>query len=440
MRTLLVLTLALAACGRGPDPENFGPPVMALVGASLIDGTSAGPVEDSVILVSGERITAAGPRSAVKIPPQAQVLDLEGKHVLPGLIDLHVHYAPEPAEMPRILGAQLALGVTGVRSIGTDDEARLAVLREAQSGAFPAPEVWTAGLGFTAPGGHPIAQADVYRPETPDDARMLVKDLGLKNVDFIKMWIDDKYGTLPKISLGVREAIVDESVELVIPVVAHIFDQADVLHLGELGVVDFLHSVRDKEPMEREFVDYALKKGLWFTPTLTVIESNWLFPQNPQLIEADVEGRAGMSAATRLDLKDPAWREEKLQSAPLEILRPELGRSQRFVKQMHDAGVYIGLGSDSNGATIPAGWGTHNELRLLVEAGLTPHEAILAGTARSAMRLNVGNERGRLVPGFRADLIVLDADPLADINNTRAIWKVMRGGRWVDREALLQMP
>ena len=440
MRIVLVLTLLLAACGGGTAPEDFGPPVMALVGARLIDGTNAEPIDDSTILVMGERVTVVGPRSIVKIPPHAQIIDLEGKHVLPGLIDLHVHYEPGPAEMPRVLGAQLALGVTGVRSIGTDDDARLAVLREAQSGAFPAPDIWTAGLGFSAPGGHPIAQADIYRPETPEDARTLVKELRVKNVDFVKMWIDDKYGALPKISVLVREAIVNEAVEQVIPVVAHVFDQADVLHLGELGVVDFLHCVRDKEPVDRQFVDYALERGLWFTPTLTVIESNWLLAENPGLIEGDPEGRAGMSAEARANFQDAAWRQEKLQSAPLEILKPELGRSQRFVKQMHDAGVYIGLGSDSNGATIPAGWGAHNELRLLVEAGLTPHEAILAGTARSAMRLNVGNERGRLVPGFRADLIVLDADPLADINNSRAISRVMQAGRWVDREALLETP
>ena len=439
MRKLLVLTLLLGACA-APAPEEYGPPVMALVGGRLIDGTTADPIDESVILIQGERVTAAGPRSVVRVPSHAQVVDLEGKHILPGLIDLHVHYEPSPEEMPRVLGAQLALGVTGVRSIGTDDDARLAVLREAQLGAFPAPSIWTAGLGFTAPGGHPISQPDVYRPETPEEARILVKELGVKNVDFIKMWVDSKYGALPKISLSVREAIVDEAVEQVIPAVAHIFDEADVYHLGELGVVDFLHSVRDKEPVDRRFLDYVLSKGIWFTPTLTVIESNWLLAENPQLIEADVEGRAGMTAEARSQFQDPAWREQKLQAPPLTILRPELGRSQRFVKQLHEAGVYIGLGSDSNGATIPAGWGTHNELRLLVEAGLSPRDAILAGTARSAMRLNIGAERGRLVPGFRADLIVLDADPLADINNTRAISRVMQAGRWVDREALLRTP
>lgn len=439
MRTLLVLTLLLGACA-GPAPEEFGPPVTALVGARLIDGTTADPIDDAVILIQGERITAAGRRAAVKVPPHAQVVDLAGKHILPGLIDLHVHYEPSPEEMPRILGAQLALGVTGVRSIGTDDDARLAVLRKAQLGEFPAPSVWTAGLGFTAPGGHPISQADVYRPERADDARILVKELGVRNVDFIKMWVDSKYGSLPKISLSVREAIVHEAVEQIIPVVAHIFDEADVYHLGELGVVDFLHSVRDKGPVDRRFLDYVAQKGIWFTPTLTVIESNWLLAENPQLITKDAEGLAGMSAEARANFQDPAWREQKLASVPLDILKPELGVSQRFVKQLDDAGLFIGLGSDSNGATIPAGWGTHNELRLLVEAGLSPRDAILAGTARSAMRLNIGSERGRLVPGFRADLIVLDADPLEDINNTRAIARVMQGGRWVDREALLQTP
>ncbi|MBI1356197.1 MAG: amidohydrolase family protein [Acidobacteria bacterium] len=436
MRVVACLVLLFGACVQAPPLE--GPTPLALVGARLIDGTDAPPTHDAVVLIQGDRILAAGSRSAVRIPSNAETLDLAGKYILPGLIDLHVHYAPPAEQLPKILGAQLAFGVTAVRSVGTDDETRMEVLRQAGEGAFPAPEIWTSGLGFTAPGGHPLDQPAVYRPNAPDEARALVRELAAQQADFVKMWVDSKYGSLPKIPLLVREAIVDEAVEQVIPVVAHIFDEADVYHLGELGVTDFLHSVRDKEPMDRKFIDYALSKGIWFTPTLNVIESNWLFAENPGLLEGDKEAQAAMSPEALAQARDPEARRRKLEMAPLDILKPELGRSQRFVKQMHDAGVYIGLGSDSNGASIPAGWGTHNELRLLVEAGLTPQEAILAGTARAAMRLGVGAERGRLVPGYRADLLVLDADPLADIANSRSIARVMQGGHWVDREALLR--
>ena len=436
MRGLLaVIVLLGASCAQTPPLE--GPTPLALVGARLIDGTDAPPIDNAVVLIQGERILAAGPRSAVRLPPNAEVIDVAGKHIMPGLIDLHVHYAPPPDQMPRILGAQLALGVTAARSIGTDDDARLEVLRRAREGAFPAPDVWTAGLGFTAPGGHPIDQLDVHRPSTPDEARALVRELVARRVDFVKMWVDSKYGSLPKIPLGIREAVAHEAVEHLLPAVAHIFDEADVYHLAELGVTDFLHSVRDKEPMDGKFLDYARSKGLWFTPTLTVIESSWLFAENPALLEGDQEARAATSTEALAQIRDPEVRARRLAARRWTSSSPSWSaRSASSGRSTPPESMSARLRQQRR--LDPGRLGTHNELRLLVAAGLTPHQALLAGTARGAMRLGVDAERGRLVPGYRADLLVLDADPLADINNSRSIARVMQAGRWVDREALLR--
>jgi imidazolonepropionase-like amidohydrolase len=296
----------------------------------------------------------------------------------------------------------------------------------------------TAGLGFSHPDGHPAGLEPIYRPATPEQAREQVLALAHQRVDFVKMWVESKYGSIPKISTEVREAIVDAALSHGIPVVAHIFDEEDVYHLAVRDVTDFLHTVRDKEPMDAEFLELCKSRSLSFTPTLTVIEAQWLLMERPEVLLEDPEVRAASSAETAAQLADPAWRQERLKAVPLDIVKPELGRSQRFVKQMHAEGVWLGLGSDSNGATIPHGWGAHNEMRLLVEAGLTPLDVIRIATEASARRLGGhGADIGTLEPGKRADLLVLDADPTVEITDVRKIARVMQGGEWIDRAALL---
>jgi imidazolonepropionase-like amidohydrolase len=426
---LLLALLLLTACGSLP-PEN-AKPLVAIVGARLIDGSGAAPIEDSVIVIDGTRIRSAGARSVTPVPQGGEIVNGAGKTVIPGLVDVHVHYPDDPAEMERGLRAQLYFGVTTVRSTGADTDQLLDVIADLRAGKIPGPRLYTAGRGFTHPKGHPIAQ----RPASPEQAREQVGELAAQNVDFLKIWVDSIYGTQPKITPEIRRAIVEEAGKRHIPVVAHIADEEDVYQLGELGVNDFLHTVRDKEP-DAKFLEFAKGHGLSFAPTLTAIQRAWYFAENPQALE-DPGVRFGMNAAALAEMENPQTRQHLLDNPNLPRSRDELARAERFVQQMSAAGVTLLVGSDSGAGPIPEGWGTHNEMALLVEAGLAPLEVIHMATGRGAARVSKGEpEYGLLQPGKIADLILLDANPLQDIHNTRKIARVMQAGRWLDRAAL----
>jgi imidazolonepropionase-like amidohydrolase len=430
----LLLLLLFSACGSLP-PEN-PKPIIAIVGAKLIDGGDAGPIQDSVIVIEGTRIRAAGPRSSTPVPQGGEIVDGAGKVIIPGLVDLHVHYVGDRAEMERGLRAQLYFGVTTVRSIGLDTDEHLAVIEDLRAGRIPGPRLYTAGRGFTHPKGHPIAHQPPRRPTSADEARQQVSELAAQKVDFVKIWVASQHGTLPKITPEVRAAIVEEAGKHHIPVVAHISDEEDVYQLDKLGVNDFLHTVRDKEPMDAKFVEFVKSRGISFAPTLTVIQRDWYFAENPRALE-DPEIRFGMNSAALADIEKPETQRRMLENPDLQRSKDELARAERFVRQMSAAGVILVLGSDSGAGAIPAGWGTHNEMALLVESGLSPLEVIRIATSRGAQRVSESRpEFGLLAAGKIADLILLDSDPLEDIRNTSKIARVMQAGQWLDRAAL----
>ena len=248
------------------------------------------------------------------------MIDGTGKTIIPGLVDLHVHYMGEPAEVRRQFAAQLAFGVTTARSIGADPDDKLAAIEDVRSHKIPGPRLYTAGRGFTHPDGNPLAR----RPATSDEAREDVRELGAQRVDFVKMWVDSRYGRLPKISREIRKAIVDEASKHDIPAIAHISDLEDLEHLIGLGVTDFLHSVRDVEPIPPEAVELCKSREVSFAVSLTVIEGCWVFPENPELLEGDPEARSAMNPEMVSNLRDAAWRNQTLAGLPLHILRPDL--------------------------------------------------------------------------------------------------------------------
>lgn len=434
LSVLLGLVL-LTACGTSLPPEN-AKPVVAIVGAKLVDGSGAAAIEDSVIVIEGTRIRAAGPRSDTPVPKGGEIVDGAGKVVIPGLVDLHVHYFGDRVEMERGLRAQVYFGVTTVRSIGVDTDEQLAAIQDLRAGKIPGPRLYTAGRGFSHPKGHPATLQQPRRPTGPDEAQEEVRELAAQKVDFIKMWVDSIGGTAPKITPEVRRAIVEEAGKHHIPVVAHIADEEDVYQLGELGVNDFLHTVGDREPVDAKFIEFAKSHAFSFTPTLTVIQRNWYFAENPQALE-DQEVRFGMNTAALAEIERPETQRRMLENPNLQRSKDDLARAQRFVRQMAESGVALGVGSDSGAGEIATGWGTHNEMALLAEAGLSPLEVIRIATRGGAERVTNGQpEFGVIEAGKIADLILLDADPLADIRNTRKIARVMQAGQWLDRGAL----
>ena len=444
------LALTLTGCGEAPPPEGAG--AVALVGAQLIDATGAPPVADSVVVVRDGRIESAGARDTTPVPEGAETVDLSGKTIIPGLVNLHVHYREGPEELERQFRSQLHYGVTTARSIGSDTPERVAYLLGA-AGRSDAPRTYTAGMGFSYPGGFNAAGRNA--PTTEEEARALVRDQVALGVHFIKMWVNAVAEPGLKIPPEIRAAIIDEAVANGAIPVAHIDDEADGRQLVEAGLRDFLHStvltfgpgagvpVDDPEP-SAEFIQMCLDNGVYFTPTLSIVQNRWHFAENPELLD-DPELRAAFEmynpdALARLD--DPDVRAEIVDDPGFEDRKAAFRQVQDFVKTMHDAGVAVALGNDAGTPNVPFGWGMHHEMALYVEAGLTPMDAIVAATATGAGRMPPVGEAdfGTLEAGKAADLVVLNADPLADIRNTLDIDRVMRLGEWVDRSGFVPGP
>ena len=424
----LLLVLALLGC-----KEQAGGPVTAIVGAKLIDGMGGPPVEDAVVVVENGRIRAAGARAQVPVPPDSTRVDGGGKVVIPGLIDAHCHYFAPPEDVKKYLLVQLRWGITTTRSAGTDSPEAVALMHEAKGGKFLAPRVYTSGLGFSHPQGSPAVSGKINRPANEEEARAAVRALAAQKVDFIKIWVEGGGGRTPKITPEIRAAIVDEAGKQRIPMVTHVTALEDLRQLADLGVTDLLHTPRDATATA-ELIAYAKSKGLSFTPTLANMESGWHYYEDPKLLENPMlQGAFYPKGWARVT--DPALRAKQVAAPDLGQRKAGVQEAYRFIRAMADAGVRIVTGSDSGAelSPVPFGGGTHREIEMLVEAGLTPLAAIRAATLDSARVLSrsADPDYGSLQAGKAADLVLLDANPAADIRNLQRIHKVMRGGQWV---------
>ncbi len=446
------VALLTAGCGGNTtpegQPESTEPGGVALVGGQLIDGTGGAPVADSVVIVRDGRIESAGPRETTPIPDGVETVDLAGKTLMPGLVNLHVHYREGGEEIQRQFDAQLHYGVTTARSIGSDTPERVAFLLES-AGRTNAPRTFTAGLGFSRPGGFNAAGRNA--PETQEEARQLVRDQLALGVHFIKMWVNEVAEPDRKITPEIRSAIIDEAIANGAIPVAHIDEEADGRQLIGAGLTDFLHStvltfgpgsgapMDDPDP-SAEFIQMCLESGAYFTPTLSIIQGNWHFAENPGLLDdPDLQAAFGTYNPDAL----AGWQDEERRASVVsadnfEDRKAAFRQAQDFVRTMHEAGVKVAMGNDAGTPNVPFGWGMHHEMELYVEAGLSPMEAIIAATNLGASQMPPVGEAdfGTLEAGKVADLIVLNANPLADITNTLDIDRVMRLGEWVDRSAL----
>ena len=445
----LPATALLAACGGSAAPPA-DPADLAIVGAQLIDGTGGEPVADAVILIDDGRVRAAGPSDAIEIPDGTEVVDAVGKTVIPGFVDLHAHYGGPVEATAQALRSQLYYGVTTTRSIGSDSPEKVALMLQANAGRPDLPRAFTAGLGFSYPGG--FNSGFTNTPTTEEEARAMVREQAALGIHFTKMWINEVAEPGLKIPPEIRAAIVDESLKNGLIPVAHINEEADGVQLLEVGLNEFMHStvrtfgpgggVPMEDPVPSQtFLDLCLEKDCAFAPTLSIIQNNWHFAEHPELLD-DPELRAVMNPGALERFSSEETRAAILGADGFEGRKVSFRQVQDFVKTLHDHGIKVALGTDSGTANVPMGWGTHHELELYVEAGLTPMETLVAATATGAGRVPPVGEAdfGTLTAGMSADLVVLNADPLADIRNTLQIDRVMLRGEWVDRDALLPSP
>ena len=441
---LVVVSLLFVACEISAAPAQ--PQTIVILGAKLIDGTGAPPIEDSVVMVRENRIVSVASRGDIEVPAGSRLFDASGKVVMPGLVDLHCHYGAGREVLERRFALQLAFGVTTARSLGADSAENLAIIAEAKAGSINAPRLYTAGSGFSHPSGMPPGSV-INRPTTESEARAMVQQLVAAEVDLIKMWVDptldgllawgfdwnDGSAPIPKISAEIRTALVQEAAKHGLAAVAHIYDEQDVRQLNSVGVRHFVHTIRSAA-VDDNFVRWAKQQGLSFAPALSKAQDSWYLAEHPEALED--KGLMDFASAKLERLRSPETQTSMLANPQSAQLRLVYARMLRFIKQMSDANVTIAVGSDSGAGNVAFGWGTHHEMKLLVEdAGLTPLQAITAATGNGARILEGEDaEFGTIEPGQIADLLVLSADPMADISNSRQIERVMQDGRWLNQD------
>jgi len=433
---LLACAISVLVVGCAADEVQEG--AMWFEGARLIVGDGSAPIEDAAFLVEGDSFTWVGPRSERDAPRGAVTVDLSGTTVIPALIDGHNHIGLVDVRNGTNTKANYTrdnlvdqlhryayYGVSAALSMGLEADRDLAyALRDE---VIPdAARFLTVGRGIAAtPMAGPPTEARLgipYGAETEEAGRAAVRELQAGGVHFVKIWVDDRNASVPKLQPNVYRAIIDEAHALGMEVLAHVGQSSaleDAKDLLRAGVDGFVHTVRDRDVDEEYLALVREHPEVWTGPNL---------PGTPPTL-SDIESLAEtLPAAEIASMRDAlARREAEGDTAPSELFELQC----RNLRRIHDAGMVLGLGTDVTGDAF----GVHQELADYTRCGLTAHEAIVAATSTNARVLHL-DRQGTVAAGKIADFVVLDADPLEDITNTRRISRVYLAGQEVDRAAL----
>ncbi|HBD99339.1 MAG TPA: hypothetical protein DC060_14215 [Gemmatimonadetes bacterium] len=451
---IFALGLFIAAAGCATDA-----PVSTAVlfeGARLILGDGS-LIEQGALLVEGDRIVAVGPRGEVVTPLGATPIDVTGKTIIPALIDAHAHLGYEGytswgaenytrSNLIEHLERYAYYGFGAVFSAGSDPEGLALEVQRTQreSDAEGARLVFAAGMAppEQGPNNQFLSQAIAIADETgmtvlrgvasSEDARDAVREVAAKGIPFIKIWVDDRGGRQVKLRRDVYRAILDEAQVRGIEVFVHQQNAQDMPDLLDAGVAGFLHG-RIGAAMGESLIAQIRDAGAFLVPNLGLGElRRERVADDPFLRETtqpDVSARLGEA----YDARQPS----SANAGELAASAAERERAlSKAFSRLVAAGVDIVLGTDAG--ALPGhffGYTGHRELEIFVRLGMSPMQAIVAGTSRPAERLGL-SEMGTLAAGKTADFVILDENPLEDIRNTRTISQVYLRGRVVDREGL----
>jgi len=436
-----------AAVGLSAAPSEPVPgPVTAITGATLVDVRSGDEIGNSVVIIRGERIVQAGAKAKVAIPADARVIDARGKWLLPGLIDMHVHLW-DTDRLP--LGLFLANGVTTVRDTGFSVLIMRLTGEELSSGKRIGPRLYF--CGDLLDGQPPLYRDSTLLVDTPERARSAVNFLADQGVDCIKVYNNVKEPELKEIIRTAHERhlpvtghvprtlTMTHAVELGMQGLEHIrITGREMLSLEEADAIDFL-PLGKREPLlwqrfdpesekMKALASFLAKSRVFLDPTLVADQSDFALSWDDQVSNRD-----------NRYLPRPLFEKWKADGLPdfatvpaesKQSARDGFEKRKRFVGMCRRAGVRVIAGSDGAGlGTLLPGFGLQHELRLLVDSGLTPLEAIQAATVESAAALGKPHDLGLVEPGYLADMVLVGADPLETIDNTRKIDLVVAAGR-----------
>ncbi len=406
---------------------------IAIRGATLVDGTGSPPLADALLVVSGDRIVSVGPatpEALAGLPPGAKTIAGNGMWIVPGLIDAHVH-----AESDEDLKAMLRWGVTSARLMA-EDVARAETLAKASDARTDVPQLFPAAPIFTAKGGWwdqgepPDSHLNRF-PATAEDARSAVRRAKSLGGAEIKLMLDDMAWCrapkppLVKLSPAVVEALIGEARAQKMRAIVHAPNLPDASAAIAAGATALAHGVLD--PFDEATIAAMKSRPAFYVPTMDIFE--FLADTRGFLdsVFSDPAALEGLPPETVARYRAPGYAAGYAERYPnFDNLRRRLPALRENLRKLHAAGVPVALGTDM--WAFP-GLGVSIELDLFVKSGLSPSEAIRAATQTAARSLGLDGERGTLEPGKRADFLLLGADPLADVKNTRRIREVWKRGQ-----------
>jgi imidazolonepropionase-like amidohydrolase len=411
---LLAAGLMFVAACSSPQPEQAqaGAGVTAFEGARVIVGDGSAPIENATILVRDSRIEQVGPADQVQVPEGAGRVNLAGKTVIPGILDAHVHLRSQSRDtLVEDLQRRAYYGVVAAVSMGQDQGDIPYQVRNESMTAPNMARFQTAGRGITAP--EPGRTEVPFWVSTPEEARAAIQDNAKRKVDIIKLWVDDRDNKYKKLTPALYGAAIEEAHKHGIRVTAHIYELEDGKGLLKAGLDAFAHGVRDRD-IDEEFV------ALWKARPEVILVPNL---PNPG-VKRDVSWVSDTVAPAMLEKLQAAAATDDPEAQKL------FGIQARNLAKLHAAGIKIAMGTDGN-----TPYGPHLEMEDMVAAGMPPHDVIVAATRNSAEVMGF-TDLGTIAAGKTADFVVLDANPIDDITNTRRINAVYIRGMAVDREGL----
>lgn len=407
---------------------------------SLIDGRGGAARPSSSMVVTDGRIIWVGPQREARPPADAQTVDLTGKYVIPGLVDLHIHLGNlheltqnerfyTRANVEHDLATYASYGFTTVAIMGTDKDVIFEVRREQRAGRPTQARVYTAGQGIAFKGGYGGVPG-INRPvATAQEAEVEVNAQAAKGADFIKLWMDDELGTMPKMPPEISQAIIDTAHRHGLPAFAHIFYLEDAKRLVSQGIDGLVHGVRDQR-VDQELLSEMKRRGTTQVAATLSREASLFAYGKPAPQLSDPFFQQSIPPETLSQLASPE-RQRRVSSNPVFPRLPSFFQAASSnLKRLADAGVDYGFGTDAGPPGRVPGYSGHWELELMVGAGFTPLQAIHAATGKAAAILGA-RDIGTLERAKWADFVVLDANPVADIKNSRKINAVYIAGRRV---------